>query len=68
MIRISLTLILVSLWVFPIAPVDAAAYRCLDADGRTSYSEKPCTENQRVNKIISGIGGGIEYHLSLIHI
>ena len=65
MIRISLAILLISLWSLPIAPADAAAYRCLDGDGRTSYSEKPCSENQRVNKIISGIGGGIEYHCEL---
>ncbi len=65
MIRISFTIILISLWLLPLAPAEAAAYRCVDDDGRTSYSEKPCSESQRVNKIISGIGNGIEYHCEL---
>ena len=58
-------IVLVSLWLIPVAPAEAAAYRCLDEDGHTSYSEKPCSVDQRVNKIISGIGGGIEYHCEL---
>ena len=58
-------IVLVSFWLMPVAPAEAAAYRCLDEDGHTSYSEKPCSVDQRVNKIISGIGGGIEYHCEL---
>jgi len=61
----SFTLLLLSLWLLPMDSAEAAAYRCTDEQGRTSYSEKPCAVDQRVNKIISGIGGGIEYHCEL---
>jgi len=61
----SFFVLLLSLSPLSTTTAEAAAYRCVDDDGNTSYSEKPCSVDQRVNKIISGIGGGIEYHCEL---